>query len=329
MEQRNKFGEHHKNAIIFIGSSHHEHLTWTAGTDSLVRVHTTRLQVSPPPPTRDQGWTSNLPHPAIMSEIKVFNTPCLDLECFLSAKAKLRQEGLLDVVLKANLEHAIQALETMPAAKRSNVSLLVEGERQLVKFTSGSPVIHYTVKQGAGGPEFQQKINVGARLTPASVAPTHFAGHRCQDEFEPCLEQAQKAVRGDGGVANTELRVVCNELLLTYATTQPSTTITIRPRCRINLGRALSLQKALEVKNWMEQRGMMGRGLLACFQHLLVSYSQYQVENAKLVLQSEGQIIELISGRPDYHNVQFYIFAAANNEIQSQRVQDIDLWDYD
>ncbi|KAJ8401239.1 hypothetical protein AAFF_G00388210 [Aldrovandia affinis] len=249
---------------------------------------------------------------APVSPGKVFNTPCLDLECFLSAKAKLRQEGLLDSVLKVNLEHAIQALESMPAVKRSNVSLLVEGERQLVKFTSGSPVIHYAVKLGPAGPELQQKIHVGARLTPASVVASHFAGHRCQDEFEPCLEQAQRAVR-EGGVANAELRVVCNELHLTYATHQPSATIT----------------KALEVKNWMEQRGMMGGGLLACFQHLLVSYSQYQEENAKLVLQSEGQIVELISGRPDYHNVQFYIFANANNEIQSQRVQNIDLWDDD
>lgn len=259
---------------------------------------------------------------------KVFNTPCLDLECLLSAKTKLRQEGLLDVVLKANLEHAIQTLENMPAAKRSSAALLVEGEKQLVKFTSGSPVIHYTVKQGSGGPQLQQKIHVGARLTPASVAPTHFAGHRCRDEFEPCLEQAQKAV-GPDGLANVELRVICDELQLTYATHQPSATITVRPRRRVDLGRVLSLQKVLEVKNWMEQRGMMGKGLLACFQHLLVSYNQYQVENAKLVLQSEGQIIELISGRPDYHNVQFYIFADANNEIQSQRVQDIDLWDYD
>lgn len=263
-----------------------------------------------------------------MSEMKVFNTPCLDLECFLSAKAKLRQEGLLDAVLKANLEHAIQALESMPAAKRCNAALLVEGEKQLVKFTSGGPVIHYTVKQGSGGPQLLQKIHVGARLTPSSVAPAHFAGHRCQDEFEPCLEQAQRAV-AEEGVANVELRVVCNELQLTYVTHQPAATIVIRPRCRVNLGRALSLQKALEVKNWMEERGMMGKGLLACFQHLLVSHSQYQVENAKLVLQSDGQIIELISGRPDYHNVQFYIFADANNEIQSQRVQDIDLWDYD
>ncbi|KAJ8289570.1 hypothetical protein GJAV_G00002790 [Gymnothorax javanicus] len=244
-------------------------------------------------------------HPAIMSEIKVFNTPCLDLECFLSAKAKLRQEGLLDPVLKANLEYAIQALESMPAAKRSNASLL-----------------------GAIGPQLQQKIYVGAQLTRSSVTRAHFAGHRCQDEFEPCLEQAQKAIPDDG-LASVELRVVCNELQLTYVTHQPSATITVTPCCRVNLGRALSLQKALEVKNWMEQRGMMGKGLLACFQHLLVSYSQYQAENAKLVLQSEGQIIELISGRPDYHNVKFYIFADANNEIQSQRVQDIDLWDYD
>ncbi|XP_036398436.1 uncharacterized protein LOC118787113 [Megalops cyprinoides] len=263
-----------------------------------------------------------------MSEIKVFNTPCLDLECFLSAKAKLRQEGLLDSVLKANLEYAIQALESMPVTKRSNVSLLIEGERQLVKFTSGNPVIHYTVKLGGGSPELHQKIYVGARLNASNISASHFAGHRCQDEFEPCLEQAQKAVR-EGGMVNVELRVICNELQLTYVTHQPSTTITVRPKCRISLGRALSLQKALEVKTWMEQRGMMGKGLLACFQHLLSSYSQYQVENAKLVLQSEGQIIELISGRPDYHNVQFYIFADANNEIQSQRVQDIDLWDYD
>ncbi|KAJ8289189.1 hypothetical protein COCON_G00018480 [Conger conger] len=267
-------------------------------------------------PRSPQPKRPRRPLPAVMSEIKVFSTPCLDLECFLSAKAKLGQEGLLDAVLRANLEHAIHTLEGMPASKRANAALLVEGEKQLVKFTSGSPDIHYTVRRGApgggGAPQLQQKIHVGARLTPASVAPAHFAGHRCQDEFRPCLEQARAAV-APGGLANVELRVLCDELHLTYVTLQPSATVT----------------RALEVKNGLERRGLMGPGLLACFQHLLVGYGQYQVENAKLVLQSEGQIVELVSGRPDDHNVQFYIFADANNQIQSQRVQDIDLWDYD
>ncbi|XP_062379708.1 uncharacterized protein LOC134068171 isoform X1 [Sardina pilchardus] len=265
---------------------------------------------------------------AIMSEMKQFTVPMLDVECLLSAKVKLRQEGLLDSHFKSNLDHVIEALDAMPASKRKDVSLLVEGERHLVKFVSGTPSLHYTARQGVAGPELLQRVPVGAKLTCDSIANTHFAGHRCRDDFESCMARAQQAVAAsDGGLANVELKIACGELRLTYTTPQPQATIEIRPQRRVNLGKALTLQKVLEVKNSMEQAGATSRGLQACLQHLLTNHSQYQGEDSRIVLQSDGEMVELISGRHTYHSAQHFIFTDADYQVTSHKVQDIDLWD--
>ncbi|KAL2099203.1 hypothetical protein ACEWY4_005683 [Coilia grayii] len=264
----------------------------------------------------------------IMCDMKQFTVPILDLDSFLAAKVKLRQEGLLDAQLKSNLEHVTRLLDSMPAAKRRDVSLLVEGERQLIRFTAGTPGLHYTVRQGAAGPELLQRVQAGPRLTRASITKTHFAGHRCRDDFESCMERAHQVVgTSEVGLVNVELKIACGELLLTYATSHPQATVEIRPQRRVNLGKALTLDKILEVKNSLEETGAMSRGLQACFQHLLANNSQYQGENNRIVLQSDGEMMELISGRRDYHSAQHYVFTGPDNQVQSHRVQDIDLWD--
>ncbi|XP_063080068.1 uncharacterized protein LOC134469973 [Engraulis encrasicolus] len=282
-------------------------------------------------------------HSAIMCDTKRFAVPILDLESFLAAKVKLRQEGALDGTLKANLEYATRLLDTLPAAKRRDVSMLVEGERQLVRFTAGTPSLQYTVRHGGGAlgsPELLQRVETGARLTLASIAKAHFAGHRCRDDFESCMERAQQVVAATGagagvgasaaseaGLANVELKIACGELQLTYSTTHPQATIEIRPQRRVNLGRALTLEKVVEVKSGLERSGAMSRGLQACFQHLLANHSQYQGENKRVVLQSNGEVVEMISGRHDYHNAQHYIVTGLDDQVQSHTVQDIDLWE--
>lgn len=259
---------------------------------------------------------------------KQFNVPMLDLESLLSAKVKLRQDGLLDSHLKSSLDHVTQVLDTMPASKRRDVSLLLEGERHLVKFISGTPSLHFTVWQGTAGPELVQRVQVSARLTHASIAKSHFAGHRCRDDFESCMARAQQvAGTSEGGLANVELKIVCGELHLTYTTPQPQATIEIRPPHRVNLGKALTLEKVLEVKNSMEQMGAMPQGMQRCLQHLLANHSHYQGENIRVVLQSSGEMVELISGKHTYHSAQHYIFTNSDNQVQSHKIQDIDLWD--
>lgn len=252
----------------------------------------------------------------------------LDLESLLSAKVKLRQDGLLDSQLKSSLDYVTHELDAMPASKRRDVSLLLEGERHLVKFISGTPSLHYTVRQGTAGPELLQRVQTGARLTRASITKTHFAGHRCRDDFESCMERAQQVVGvSEGGLANVELKIACGELRLTYTTQQPQVTIEIQPPYRVNLGKVLTLEKLLEVKNSMEQMRAVTRGLQACLQHLLANHSQYQGENLRIVLQSNGEMVELISGKHTYHSAQHYIFTTSDNQVQSHKIQDIDLWD--
>ncbi|KAI4884760.1 hypothetical protein NFI96_012976 [Prochilodus magdalenae] len=269
-----------------------------------------------------------------MSEIKNFTVPCLDLDSFLSVKVRIRQEGLLDSSLKTNLEFAVQTLEAFPAPKRRDVSLTVEGERQLVRFTAGTPVLLYNVRLGPKGPELHQKVPVGARLTPSCVNECHFAGHQCQDELESCMEQAkrvlnQEAQNNPSGLSELELRITCGELRLAYVTQQPQRSLVVQPRRRTYLGKTLNLEKILELKTRLERSGVMGKGLLACFQHLLLQYGQFQDENSRLVLQGDGEMVELVCGRPDYHSTQYYIFTDGQNQAHSHRVQDIDVWEYD
>ncbi|XP_026864023.2 uncharacterized protein LOC113576249 [Electrophorus electricus] len=271
---------------------------------------------------------------SIMNDIKNVTVPCLDIEYLLSAKVKLRQEGLLDSSLKTNLEFAINSMEAFPAAKRRNVSLTLEGERQLVRFMAGTPVLLYTVHLGPKGPEFHQRVQVGAHLTASCLNEGHFAGHRCKDELEGCLEQARRTLSAEAesnpsGLGELELRIVCGELHLTYSTQQPQHSLIICPRRRVYLGKALNLERLLEVKTYLEQTGAMGKGLLICFQHLLLHFGQYQEENSRVVLQSDGEMVELLSGSPDYHSTQHYIFTDGQNQAHSHRVQDMDLWEYD
>ncbi|KAL6488092.1 hypothetical protein MHYP_G00047180 [Metynnis hypsauchen] len=269
-----------------------------------------------------------------MSEIKNYTVPCLDLDSFLSAKVKIRQDGLLDSNLKTNLDFAVQTLEGFPASKRRDVSLTVEGERQLVRFTAGTPVLLYSVRLGPKGPEMHQKVPVGARLDPTCLKEWHFAGHLCQDELESCMEQARRvlnheAQKNPSGLSELELRITCGELRLTYVTQQPQRSLVVQPRRRTYLGKSLNLERVLELKTSLERSGVMGKGLLACFQHLLLHYGQFQEENSRLVLQSDGEMVELVCGRPDYHSTQYYIFTDGQNQAHSHRVQDIDLWEYD
>ncbi|XP_007247602.3 uncharacterized protein LOC103021512 [Astyanax mexicanus] len=269
-----------------------------------------------------------------MGEIKNFTVQSLDLDSFLSVKVKIRHDGLLDSSLKTNLEYAMQTLDAFPAPKRYDASLTVEGERQLVRITAGTPVLLYSVRLGPKGPELYQKVLVGARLTPSCLNDGHFAGHQCQDELESCMDQAKcilnhEVQNNPTGLSDVELRISCGELRLTYLTHQPQRSLVVQPRRRAYLGKTLNLEKVLELKTRLERSGVMGKGLLACFQHLLLHYTTFQEENCRLVLQSDGEMLELVYGRPDYHSTQHYIFTDSQNQAYSHRVQDIDLWEYD
>ncbi|XP_066535821.1 uncharacterized protein [Hoplias malabaricus] len=269
-----------------------------------------------------------------MTEIKNFTVPNLDLDTFLSAKVKVRQEGLLDSTVKTNLDFAMQMLEKFPVSKRRNVSLTVEGERQLVRFTAGTPTLFYTIRLGLKGPELQQKVPVGAHLTSSCLSESHFAGHLCRDELESCMEQAKRILNHEAqsnpsGVSDVELRITCGDFRLNYVTQQPLRTLVVQPRRRAYMGKTLSLERVLELKTSLERSGVMGQGLLTCFHHLLIHYSQFQEENSRLVLQSDGEMLELVSGRPDYHSNQHYIFTDAQNKAYSHKVQDMELWEYD
>lgn len=266
---------------------------------------------------------------------RIFTVPSLDLDCLLSAKVKLRQEGLLDVVLEATLQHAMQALQHLPLTKRRDVSLALEGEAQLVRFVAGTPSLHYTVHLGEDGPEFRQKIYTSrSRLMLDDIVGSHFCGHRCQDEFESCLNRVRRTLSdadrdSNIGLSNVELKIVCGELQLTYFTLQPLNSVLIQPPRRVNLGQGLTLEKLLEVKTDLEKSRAVGKGLLACLHYLVVNYSQYQGPSVHITLQGQGEMMELISGQPDDHNTRHYIFTDADNHAQSHKVQDMDVWDYD
>lgn len=260
--------------------------------------------------------------------------PSLDLECLLSVKAKIRQEGLLDSYLRNSLDFSIQTLEAFPASKRREVSLTLEGERHLLRITAGAPILFYTVHLGSNAPRLLQKTHPETRLTTSSLTESHFDGHRCRDELESCLEQARKALRNKEDknpsvLDHMELKITCGELHLTYSTHQPLHTIHIQPRRRVYLGKTLSLEKILEMKMLLEMSGEMKKDLLVCFQYLLQHSNQYQEENARIVLQGDGEMLEFVTGRAENHTTQYFIFSDAQNKAHSQRVQDMELWEYD
>ncbi|KAI5611749.1 hypothetical protein C0J50_1390 [Silurus asotus] len=277
------------------------------------------------------GKTSSF---SIMSEIKNFTVSCLDLETFLLARVKLRQEGFLDSNMKASLDFAIQTLEKFPVSKRRDVSLTLEGDRQLVRFTAGNPVLLYMVRSGQKGPELHQKVPVGPRLIPSCLSESHFAGHCCRDELESCMNQARRVLSAEiesnpSSQSELELRIVCGELRMTYATQHPQRSLFVQPHRRVFFGKLLKLEKLLETKTHLERSGEMKEGLLACFQHLLINYSQFQEENIRVVIQSDGELMELVCGRNDYHSTQHYIFTDGQNRAYSHRVQDMELWEYE
>lgn len=265
---------------------------------------------------------------------KTFTVSCLDLETFLSAKVKLRQEGFLDSNTKTCLDFAIQTMERFPVSKRRDVSLTLEGERQLVRFTSGNPVLLYVVRLGQKGPELHQKVPVGSRLVPSCLSESHFAGHCCRDELESCVDQARRVLSAEieanpSSQGELELRIACGELRMTYTTQHPRRSLSVGPHRRVRFGKTLNLEKLLETKTRLERSGEMKEGLLACFQHLLINYGQFQEENIRVILQSDGELMELVCGRGDYHGTQHFVFTDGQNRAHSHRVQDMELWEYE
>ncbi|KAB5582186.1 hypothetical protein PHYPO_G00184270 [Pangasianodon hypophthalmus] len=297
------------------------------------------MSVSPSSGSKDLGYRSasllsKTSSFSIMSEIKNFTVSCLDLDTFLSAKVKLRQEGFLDSNMKTSLDFAIQTLENFPVSKRRDVSLTLEGERQLVRFTSGNPVLLYVVRLGQKGPELHQKVPVGSRLNPSCLSESHFFGHCCRDELESCMDQARRVLSAEieanpSSQSELELRIVCGEFRITYTTQQPQRSLFVRPHRRLYFGKTLNLEKLLETKTRLERSGEMKEGLLACFQHLLINYSQFQEENIRVVIQSDGELMELVCGRKDYHSTQHFLFTDGQNRAHSHRVQDMELWEYE
>lgn len=260
--------------------------------------------------------------------------PCVDLDTLLSVKVKLRQEGFLDSNMKSSLDFAIQTLENFPACKRRNVSLTLEGERQLVRLTAGNPVLLYVVRLGQKGAEFHQKVPVGSRLVPSCLSESHFAGHCCRDELESCADQARRVLSAEIAAnplsqSELELRIVCGELRITYSTQKPQHSLYIRPHRRVCFGKTLNLEKLLETKTRLERSGEMKEGLLTCFRYLLLNYTEFQEENVRVLMQSDGELMELVCGHNKYHSTQHFIFTDGQNGAHSHRVQEMELWEYE
>lgn len=251
----------------------------------------------------------------------------MDLDTLLLAKVKLRQEGFLDSNTKTCLDFAIQTLENFPVSKRRDVSLTLEGERQLVRFTAGNPVLLYVVRLGQKGPEFHQKVPVGPRLTPSCLSEFHFAEHCCRDELESCLNQARRILgeSNPSSQSELELRIVCGELRITYTTQQPRRSLYICPHRRVHFDKTLNLEKLLETKTRLERNGEMKEGLQACFQYLLRNYRDFHEENIRIVVQSDGELMELVCGRDEYHSTQHFIYTDGENTAYSHIVEDMDL----
>lgn len=188
----------------------------------------------------------------------------------------------------------------------------------------------YVVRLGQKGPELHQKVAVGSRLIP-SCLESQFAGHRCRDELlESCADKVRRVLSAEiesnpSPQSELELRIVCGEFRLTYATQQPQRSLFICPHRRMYFGKTLNLEKILETKTHLERSGEMKEGLLTCFQHLLINYCQFQEEN---IIQSDGQLMELVCSRNDYHSTRHFIFTDGQNRAHSHRVQDMELWEY-
>lgn len=79
----------------------------------------------------------------------------------------------------------------------------------------------------------------------------------------------------------------------------------------------------------LEKSGEMRKDLLTCFHYLLQHSNHYLEENMRNILQGDGEMLEFVTGRSDNHTTQYFIFTDAQNKAHSQRVQDMELWEYD
>ncbi|XP_041960711.1 uncharacterized protein LOC121719300 isoform X1 [Alosa sapidissima] len=258
-----------------------------------------------------------------------FRVQSLDVESLQSVKTEL---GILDSVLKRNLDFAMKALEAMPMSKKEDAALQVEGEQTLIKINAfptcwGFPVFHYVVWNDNNDLKLLQKIRVReAPLTTENICESHFVGHCCRDEFKSCMKQAreklahEKMASKKDGLANVELKIICGELHLTYVTSaNSSTAIEIRPDRRVRIENDF-LSDVLRVMHQMEKSGEMSPGMLACFQHLIASSPKAKHKGAvQILLMSDGKRVEFL--HHDHLAVldRFVIFIGANNKPEMRR----------
>lgn len=218
----------------------------------------------------------------------------LCVKCIQPIKIDLARRGLLDTILKSNLDFAMEALEVMSITKKKNALLQVEGEKTLLKINSGQPVIHHIVWNDNGNLKLLQKINIkDTKLTKENIDKSHFLGHCCRDEVKSCMMQAYDEVASKNGeLANVELKIMCGEFLLTYITQDPSTTILIQPDWRVKMTYP-NLNTFLKTKNCMEKAGEMSPGMLACFK-LLLEHPKLEKKSYCEFLVSKGQKVEFV-----------------------------------
>ncbi|KAL7889193.1 hypothetical protein AOLI_G00014510 [Acnodon oligacanthus] len=158
---------------------------------------------------------------AYKSVIPVSN---LDLEHLLLQKVRLNLDGLLDPVLKTNLQFAMAAVDVLPAAMKKKAELLVEGDKMLVKFYSNNqPQLQIVVFQDPEGTKLHLKIRVDRPLEANDIDKAYFTGHSCP-HATPCREQAVTSLLYS---RNREIKVICEELRLTFSTSEPEETIVV------------------------------------------------------------------------------------------------------
>ncbi|XP_041929265.1 uncharacterized protein LOC121693709 [Alosa sapidissima] len=255
---------------------------------------------------------------------RVFKVNTLDVECILSVKTEL---GILDSVLKLNLDYAMKALEAMPMSKKTNAVLQVEGEQGLFTFYSypfDPPPFHYVVRSDNNGLKLLQKINVNNKqLTIEDICESHFIGHCCRDEIKSCMKQAhEKVASKKEGLGNVDLKIICGELHLTYITLNPSSAIEIRPDRRVKIENNY-LSDVLRAMNQMEKCGEMSPGMLACFQHLIASSPKAKHKGAvQILLMSEGKTVEFLHRDDLEPKDSFVIFIGANNKPEMRHTTD-------
>ncbi|XP_062379557.1 uncharacterized protein LOC134068067 [Sardina pilchardus] len=254
-------------------------------------------------------------------------TESLGVQCILPIMTDLGHKGLLDSVLKSNLDYAMKAVEALPISKRTNALLDVSGQKTFVSIRTGFPELHYTVWSDSDGPKLLLTVTTkNTKLTTKDIDKSYFAGHCCRDELKSCMKQAHEIVASKekkGGLSNVELKIMCGELRLTFITQSPSTTIEVRPEWRAKI-KNYNLLDVPGVMNNMEKSGEMSPSMLACFHYFLKNYRKNvcTASSAHILLMSEGQKVELFfkdqSGWQDGTNDvvlpdNIVIFIGANN----------------